>query len=144
MKIRDMKLEDIQEVYQNGAKERGFSVSEESSTFWELDVLENWTRSDNDISLVVEDNGVKAFLLATYNPTNGKGVIENTWVSSDFRYKGLGRELMALAEEMLRSKGARYLCALVEEDNVSSRNMCKRQGYIEGDRFYWMHKEIID
>jgi ribosomal protein S18 acetylase RimI-like enzyme len=144
MIIRDMSLEDISDVYEQGRKEQGFSIAEDVPAFWELDTLRNWTVSDNDISLVVDDNGVKAFLLATYNATTKKGTIENTWVSADFRYKGLGRKLMAEAEERLLTKGAQYLCALVEEENIGSRNMCKRQGYLEGDKFYWMHKEIPD
>tara|TARA_Y100000310_G_scaffold171113_1_gene171309 strand:+ start:60 stop:488 length:429 start_codon:yes stop_codon:yes gene_type:complete len=142
MKIRDMQLSDVPGVYSLGSNEQGFSVAEEAPTFWDRETLERWARSDNDIALVAEDRGILGFLLATYNATARKGTVENTLVSGDYRARGLGRKLMAEAETRLKSQGAQYLCGMVEEGNTGSVNMCKRQGYTQGEKFYWMHKEI--
>tara|TARA_Y100000034_G_scaffold37435_2_gene46038 strand:+ start:20596 stop:21033 length:438 start_codon:yes stop_codon:yes gene_type:complete len=141
MEIREMSIGDVQEVYEIGSSDPAFMVAEESSTFWPTEILEGIVNSDSHVSLVLYDDGVKAFLLATYDDVTKKGVVEGVWVNQDWSYRGSGRKLLNEVEKRLREKGAMYLCALVDESNIQSRNMCNKFGFYGGKSYVWMHKE---
>ncbi len=139
--IRKMTLGDVPIVHKIGSEVDEFRISDESSCFWPKNILEDLVKSENDVALVAEEGEIGGYLLATFHPVTKKATIENVWVSPEKPYRGNGRKLMAKAEEILKEKGAKYYSAFVEENNVASLNMCKRQGYSQGNKYHWMIKE---
>lgn len=65
-----------------------------------------------------------------------KGWINRLAVDPDYRRRGVARTLIAEAEKVLRQKGLRIFCALVEESNIASRELFKKCGYLE-------HRDIL-
>ncbi|MEM1537102.1 MAG: GNAT family N-acetyltransferase [Candidatus Bathyarchaeia archaeon] len=65
-----------------------------------------------------------------------KGWINRLAVDPDFRRRGVAKALIAEAERVLRQKGIRIFCALIESHNVASKELFKKCGYIE-------HHDII-
>ncbi|MEM3577718.1 MAG: GNAT family N-acetyltransferase [Candidatus Bathyarchaeia archaeon] len=65
-----------------------------------------------------------------------KGWINRLAVDPRYRRRGIAKALVAEAERVLRKKGIGIFCALVEDDNVASKEFFKKCGYVE-------HRDII-
>lgn len=65
-----------------------------------------------------------------------KGWINRLAVDPRYQRKGVAKALVSEAEKILREKGVRIFCALVEDDNVASKEFFKKCGYVE-------HRDII-
>ncbi|MEM1540166.1 MAG: GNAT family N-acetyltransferase [Candidatus Bathyarchaeia archaeon] len=65
-----------------------------------------------------------------------KGWINRLAVDPDYRRQGVARTLIAEAEKVLRQRGLKIFCALIEESNVASRELFKKCGYVE-------HRDIL-
>ncbi|MBS7607732.1 MAG: GNAT family N-acetyltransferase [Candidatus Bathyarchaeia archaeon] len=65
-----------------------------------------------------------------------KGWINRLAVDPDYRRRGVARTLIAEAEKVLRQRGLKIFCALIEESNVASRELFKKCGYVE-------HRDIL-
>ncbi|UCE43516.1 MAG: GNAT family N-acetyltransferase [Candidatus Bathyarchaeota archaeon] len=65
-----------------------------------------------------------------------KGWINRLAVSRECRRKGIAQLLLACVEKALRKRGARIFCALVEESNLESINLFRKQGYL-------IHRDIL-
>ena len=142
--IRRMTLEDVAEVHTLGSQTEEFRVDEGNNVFWPVEVLQNWTQSANDVALVADyQNQIGGFVLATYNPTTRKATVENCLRAEGLpMFRGYGRLLMQKVENILRDKGAKYLCGYIEEGNIESLNMVKKLNYSEGKKYHWMLKTL--
>lgn len=80
------------------------------------------------IFLVAETGGkVIATVLATHD--GRKGWINRLAVDPDYQGRGLGQQLVRLAEQELEKKGLRMFAALIEEDNLASIKLFEKLGY---------------
>ncbi|MEM3696098.1 MAG: GNAT family N-acetyltransferase [Candidatus Bathyarchaeia archaeon] len=65
-----------------------------------------------------------------------KGWINRLAVDPEYRLHGVAKALIAESEKILRKHGIRIVCALIEDDNVASKRLFKKLGYVE-------HRDII-
>jgi ribosomal protein S18 acetylase RimI-like enzyme len=65
-----------------------------------------------------------------------KGWINRLAVDPNHQRHGIAKALVDEAEKVLRKHGAKIFCALVEDDNVASKEFFKKCGYVE-------HRDII-
>jgi len=65
-----------------------------------------------------------------------KGWLNRLAVDPDHRRRGVAKNLIVEAEKVLRKRGIRIFCALIEEYNHASKELFKRCGYVE-------HRDII-
>ncbi|MGB9740457.1 MAG: GNAT family N-acetyltransferase [Candidatus Bathyarchaeia archaeon] len=65
-----------------------------------------------------------------------KGWINRLAVDPNYRHRGIARALVDEAEKVLRTHGVKIFCALVEDNNVASKELFKKCGYVE-------HRNII-
>jgi ribosomal protein S18 acetylase RimI-like enzyme len=65
-----------------------------------------------------------------------KGWINRLAVDPGHRRQGIAQRLIARIEKVLREKGARIICALVEKANLESINLFEKLGYVT-------HKDIL-
>lgn len=65
-----------------------------------------------------------------------KGWINRLAVDPRYQHRGIAKALLNEAERVLREKGVRIFCALVEDENYASKEFFKKCGYVE-------HRDII-
>jgi len=65
-----------------------------------------------------------------------KGWINRLAVDPCYQRRGIAKALVDRAEKVLRRHGVKIFCALVEDNNVASKELFKRCGYVE-------HRDII-
>ncbi|NIP67026.1 GNAT family N-acetyltransferase [Candidatus Bathyarchaeota archaeon] len=74
-----------------------------------------------------EDNLLLGTVVGSYD--GRKGWINRLAVDPRYRRQGIAEELIAEVEKALKEKGARIICALVEEPNQASVSLFKKLGY---------------
>jgi ribosomal protein S18 acetylase RimI-like enzyme len=70
-----------------------------------------------------------------------KGWINRLAVYPDFRRLGVAEKLIAEAEHALRKHGLRMFCALIDDDNESSKQLFKKCGYEEHRNIVYFRKK---
>ncbi len=60
-----------------------------------------------------------------------KGWINRLAVDPAYRNRGIAKTMIARAEEILRNRGIRLFCALIEDHNTASKKLFKKCGYVE-------------
>lgn len=60
-----------------------------------------------------------------------KGWINRLTVDPEHRSQGVARALIAESERILKTRGVRVFCALIEADNKSSKELFRKCGYTE-------------
>jgi len=76
-----------------------------------------------------DENRLVGTVIASYDYR--RGWINRLAVDPKYRRRGVAQKLIAAAEKTLRKKGARIICALVEDYNAASLSLFKRCGYVE-------------
>lgn len=142
MKIREAGLEDIEYILKTGDEEEEFRVKEDG-VFWKREQLERWIKSTEDVTLIVKEDGEPAgyILVAVHKPTE-KATIENIYVDKKHRNSKIGTALIEECKTVLKEKGCKFICALVEKDNNPSLNLFKSEGFIKGKEFRWLHLDL--
>ena len=74
-------------------------------------------------------DGDKMIAVVIANFDGRRGWINRLAVDPEYRGQGLGKELIAKAEEFLREVGAVVICALIEEINYPSISRFQSVGY---------------
>lgn len=140
MKIMEAKISDIDEVYELGKSVDEFNVCDETTTFWPKDILKNCVKSTKDKLILVKDNQkIIGFLIANNNSTFKKVIIENIYISPNYRDKWIGKMLMDFTIENLKIGWCEYVCLLVERNNKAI-GFYKKNGFNQGSEFVWMDK----
>jgi predicted N-acetyltransferase YhbS len=65
-----------------------------------------------------------------------KGWLNRLAVDPDHRHCGIAKALIAESEKILRKRGVKILCALIEDWNTASKKLFNECGYVE-------HRDII-
>jgi GNAT superfamily N-acetyltransferase len=65
-----------------------------------------------------------------------KGWLNRLAVRPDYRHCGIAKTLIAESEKILRKRGIRIFCALIEDWNTVSKKLFNECGYVE-------HRDII-
>jgi aminoglycoside 6'-N-acetyltransferase I len=76
------------------------------------------------------------------NPVRPVGYIEGWYVAEDFRHRGIGRQLVAAAEEWARSHGCREIASDTWIDNEASQRVHEALGYEVVDRCVHYRKSL--
>ena len=137
--VRDMELADVEKVYEMGKEAPEFTVSD-SSSFWEKEDLQRWTKDKReDILLVAEvDREIIGFILAKYHKATRLGTITDIFVEESHRRKGIGTTLLQQVKSQLLDKGATYMYAFIKSQNDPSLNLLKSAGFTQGYDMTWM------
>jgi ribosomal protein S18 acetylase RimI-like enzyme len=69
-----------------------------------------------------------------------KGWINRLAVHPDCRGRGIARALIAESERILRKRGVRIFCVLIEGSNVASKNLFRKCGYEEQEEIVYFSK----
>lgn len=139
VEIRNMKLQDIEEVHAYGTAERRFAVSGSTQVFWTPEQLRDWLVAGQDVLLVAEhEERVVGYALSQYHGPTGKATFENLYVVPEQRKTGLGKQLTQALIVQLKERGAKYICALVEPDNAGIIRTLQSQGFQKGKNYVWM------
>lgn len=137
--VRDMRLRDIDQIYEIGKGAPEFTVSD-SSSFWEKEDLKRWVKDkEEDILLVAEiENEIVGFVLAKYHKATRLSTITNIFVKETHRGKGIGTRLLEETKSRLLNKGTTYLYALIGKQNDPSLGLFKSAGFTEGYDMTWV------
>jgi ribosomal protein S18 acetylase RimI-like enzyme len=74
-----------------------------------------------------------------------KGWINRLAVHPDFRRRGIAVDLIDECESVIRKRGLKLFCALIEESNEPSIRLFKKRGYVEHrDILYFCKRESDD
>ena len=74
-----------------------------------------------------------------------KGWINRLAVHPDYRRRGIAVDLIDECENVIRKRGLKLFCALIEESNRSSIRLFKKLGYVEyRDIIYFCKREGDD
>jgi len=126
------------------------------------DIIELWDRAslpykpegrDSKSSIASEMEANPEFFMGAYegNKLVGtviascdlrKGWINRLAVDPTCRRRGIAKTLITKAERALKKKGAKIICALIEDTNNGSMKLFKKCGYIENrDVIYFSKRE---
>lgn len=64
-----------------------------------------------------------------------EGVIAHLWIHPNFRKKGLGNQLLAMAENVLRHKGFKKIKVAIS-GTTGTKEFYERQGFVETSKRY--------
>jgi ribosomal protein S18 acetylase RimI-like enzyme len=143
--VRPMRLDDISSVYGLGRDIEEFRVCESAGAFWPVSIIEALVNSENDITLVAEDEEtIVGFLIVTNHIPTKKATFENMYIVPDYRGKGVASRLYNEAEKRIRNLGMRYICGFVEAGNEKSLGYLRKNGFIQGKTYHWLIKEALN
>jgi len=89
-----------------------------------------------------DENRLVGTVIAGYDYR--RGWINRLAVDPKYRRRGVAQKLIAAAEKALRKKGARIICALVEDYNAASLGLFKKCGYVEHRDVVYLSKRDSD
>lgn len=150
MTIRLVEVQDFAALYDIGKKTQELRVSA-TEEFMDKDEF-MWCLTDPDgVFLLAEDHGaIVGFIYANAKDaerplTHKYACLVYLAVSSEYRGRGVGNELYGECENRLRSFGVSHLYtwAAVESGGEAIAFM-QKHGFVEGHRYVWMDKKIIN
>ena len=88
----------------------------------------------SDRALVAETTDIVGFVMftiesGTYEQDVERGIVENLYVDSDYRNRGLGSRLLTEAERRLAQRGVDSISLEVMADNEHARRFYRNHGY---------------
>lgn len=113
-----------------------------------LDIMEN----PHHQFIVVADLGngrLAGFLEASIRShvedceTENVGYLEGWFVEEEYRRTGIGRALVASAEDWARQNGCTEMASDAELDNIVSQNAHEKLGYSETSRLVHLKKQLV-
>jgi aminoglycoside 6'-N-acetyltransferase I len=112
-----------------------------------VEIIEN---SDSQLVTVADvgDGRLAGFLEASIRPhaedcdTENVGYLEGWFVEEPFRRNGIGRRMVAAAEQWARTKGCREMASDAEINNTISQQAHSQLGYAETSRLVHLRKEL--
>ena len=144
MEIKTATLEDINTIIKLGNSVNEFQVSDEAVTFWPKEILTNCIKSKKNPILVAEENKqIIGFIIANYNSSFKKAIIENIFVNPDFRGKDVGKFLLNNLLNNLKELGCEYVCSLVKDNSNVAIEFYLKNNFNKGINCIWLDK-ILD
>ncbi|MCK4635240.1 MAG: GNAT family N-acetyltransferase [Candidatus Moranbacteria bacterium] len=144
MKTRKATIKDIDKIICLGSLINEFKVNNKVVNFWPKKVLADCINSKNNPILVVENNKeIIGFIIANYNPSFKKAIIENIFVTPDNRGEGIGKLLLNDLLDLLKKLNCEYICSLVEISNDTAIDFYLKNNFDKGIKCVWLDK-IID
>jgi GNAT superfamily N-acetyltransferase len=144
MDIQTATLEDIDTIIKLGNSVNEFQVSNEVVTFWPKDVLIDCIKSKNNPIFVTKENKqIIGFIIANYNPSFKKAIIENIFVDPNFRGKDVGKLLLDNLLNKLKELCCEYVCSLPEIENNVAVKFYLNNNFNRGINCVWIDK-ILD
>ncbi len=144
MEIKPATLEDVSEIITLGNSVNEFQVSDQVVTFWPEKVLADCIKNkQNPIFIAVENKQIVGFVIANYNPSFKKAIVENIFVDPSFRGRGIGKSLLNNLLNRLKELGCEYICSLIEIKDESGVQFYFKNGFNRGIDCVWMDK-ILD
>ena len=126
------------------------------------EIVELWNRAslpykpegrDSQSSIAAEMKANPDFFIGAYKGDKLVGTVIASWdwrkgwinrlaVDPTCRRRGIAKTLIAEAEKVLKNRGSKIICALIEDTNSSSMDLFKKCGYIEHhDIIYFSKRE---
>jgi len=123
------------------------ATSEEDHKAEMLDIIEH---TDTQLVLVADsgDGRLAGFLEASIRPfvedceTDNVGYLEGWYVDPEHRRRGIGRALVAAAEEWSKARGATEMASDAKIGNDQSLTAHVKLGYQETSRLVHLRKEL--
>ena len=141
MDIKTATLEDVDTIIKLGNSVNEFQVSDEVVTFWPKDILIDCIKSKNNPILVAKENKqIIGFIIANYNPSFKKAIIENIFVNPDFRGKKVGNLLLDNLLDELKELGCEYVCSITEIENNVAVKFYLNNNFSKGINCVWIDK----
>jgi aminoglycoside 6'-N-acetyltransferase I len=145
-RVRELEADDLKELF----RLRSLLWDQVPPGEHQKEVLDILGHSDTEQIFVAEgENGSLAgFLEVSIRPfvedceTENVGYLEGWFVDEEHRRRGIGRELVRLAEIWARSKGCTEIASDVEFGNDVSLSAHKNLGYGETSRLVHLRKEL--
>lgn len=144
MTIRTATTTDILPIHELGKSVAEFNVNDETVTFWPKELLENAVRSDDVVILVAEEEIIVGFIIANYNHSLKKAIIENVFVTPKMRGKGVGDKLLEQMLAALTEKGCEYIATLIPPNAQGAIELYKRAGFSQGETFLWLDRTLSE
>ncbi len=143
MKIREAIIADIDKIYALGSTVNEFIVSDETANFWPKHILRNCIESKTVWLLIAEENeAIAGLIIINNNPVFKKAIIEDIFVSPQFREQGLAKKLLNSAMNIISAIDCEYVCALV--NNTNAINFFESNGFKKGKNFTWLDKVLSE
>ena len=138
--IRKLTLKDIPQVYELGNHRDEFTT--ENGSFWTVEQLESWSKSDNDVMLVAEDkNKIIGFSLYAHHLPTKKVIWENIYILPKYRNFGVGAALIKNGLEMVKGLGCKYImCCVNADDQGHFAKYLKKFGFKTYGTVLWVDK----
>jgi ribosomal protein S18 acetylase RimI-like enzyme len=148
IKIREIRVDDIPEVYRLG--QRLFNPQNVSTFYrtWDAFEVTNNFNQDPHLTLVAETSKgvVVAFALGTTYESQSRrwkyGYILWMGVSRQAQNRGVGRQIYREMERRMRMEGVRMVFVDTAQSNVHAIRFFKRMGYGKPEAEVWMSKVI--
>ena len=143
MIIREAKINDIDKIHKLGERVDEFDTTDEVVTFWPKHILSNCIKSESDWLLVAEENSeIIGFIICNNSPVFKKAVIENIFVSPQYRKKGIGKKLLDALLNKIGSTDCEYIVIFAEDDNDTATDFYVSNGFNRGKNFAWIDKVL--
>lgn len=138
MIVRLITATDVDAVHRAGSTSKEFDVSENAPAFWDEPTLERWCQSQDDLTLVAEDDvEIIGFTLFACHRATNKITWENLWVHSGRRKEGVARQLIERARATLKERKYSILVALADVGSKEIHRALPRLGFKERSLCTW-------
>jgi len=145
-RIREFEIDDLDELF----RLRKSLWDEVTATEHQNEILDILAKPETQQIFVVDrGNGrLAGFLEASIRPlaedcdTENVGYLEGWFVDEEFRRRGLGRQLVRMAENWARRMGCIEMASDVEVGNETSLLAHRNLGYGETSRLIHLKKEL--
>ena len=145
MEIKHAMSEDIDEIIDLGNYVNEFQVSDEVATFWSKEILNECIKDGNNPIFVAKENKqIIGFIIANYNPSFKKAIIENIFVTPNFRGQGAAKLLLDNLVDELKVLGCEYVCSFTENENNIAVKFFLNNDFNKGINCVWLDKILSD
>ena len=139
LQIRPAIPQDAAAIMQLGSAVNEFQVSEEVVTFWPKKIIDDIIQSKTNPILVAEMNDeIVGFVIANYNETFKKAIIENLFVKKELRGQNASDLLVNSLLNRLKTLGCQYVCTLIESSSLNAIKAYQRFGFNRGIDCVWL------
>jgi ribosomal protein S18 acetylase RimI-like enzyme len=127
MEIRQVKIDDYEQLLALWSK-AGLPFKPKGRDSRKAMTKEMATNPEFFIGAVLDNRLVGAVVISC---DLRKGWINRLAVDPAYKRRGVAKTLIDESEKILRRHGVRIFCALIENDNIVSKNLFKKCGYVE-------------